>query len=115
MEYGADLTISNNRKRTVYELCISNEFKNTLDSNASISCRHLRADIAGPIVSLAVTHFINTTIPFLIQGDADAFVRVINDHIEQRYTLRSDRSSSRIPQQSHFVVHLSLISSLNSR
>jgi len=32
LEYGADVTLTNNRKKTIYELCIGGEFQQTLKS-----------------------------------------------------------------------------------
>ncbi|CAF2762566.1 unnamed protein product [Rotaria sp. Silwood2] len=68
LEYGADITIVNNRKKSVSESCISDEFQQTL---------------------LDVSTFIASVVPALTNGDREVLDRVICDHVEERHTLSS--------------------------
>ncbi|CAF1164045.1 unnamed protein product [Rotaria magnacalcarata] len=68
LEYGADITIKNSRKRTVTESCVSDEFQQTL---------------------IDVSTFIGSVVPALTSGDREILDRVISDHVEDRYTLSS--------------------------
>ncbi|CAF3574213.1 unnamed protein product, partial [Rotaria sordida] len=68
LEYGADITIVNNRKKTIRESCISDEFQQTVTD---------------------VSTFIASVVPALTNGDKEILDRVICDHVEERYTLSS--------------------------
>ncbi|UJR35409.1 hypothetical protein I4U23_028166 [Adineta vaga] len=68
LEYGANISIVNNRKKTVSEICINEEFQQTL---------------------ITVSEFIASVMRALTQGDEQVLDRVITDHIENRYTLSS--------------------------
>ncbi|CAF0768923.1 unnamed protein product [Adineta steineri] len=68
LEYGADITIVNNRKKTVSETCPSEDFQQTL---------------------INVSEFIASVMRALARGDGEVLDRVITDHVENRYTLSS--------------------------
>ncbi|CAF0731036.1 unnamed protein product [Didymodactylos carnosus] len=68
LEYGADVTIVNNRKKTIFEACVGDEFRQILTH---------------------VCSFITSVVPPLTKGDTEVLEAVIQDHIENKYTLSS--------------------------
>ncbi len=83
MEYGADMTIVNNRQKTVSESCANKEFQHTLKS-----ILNYYNWLEKKLFLIDVSRFIASVVPSLTNGDKEVLDRVISDHVEERYTLR---------------------------
>ena len=84
LEYGADITIPNNRKKLATDLCVSDEFQQAI---ASKTMKINEIFIVHSFLS-GVRNFIASIIPAIMRGDADIIDQVISDHTENRYKLR---------------------------